>query len=288
MPAGRFIRALVHYYRVELHNFNPNSIMQAVVFVMVCEGYLEIPPHWYLLLHLVKAEMTSRNEGGEKRPLREDGCTLQLRQSRSHSYIQSIMPSSNRGWQNRWFYLRNDGGLLSEYTGKMVHECPTKWGWGAPAGEQKRLDVLLAGLEKLCHADVTAATVAVTFHKRSLLPLAQRVVPMWEMTRDTPWVGTWMLEVPVSVTEINTRVSRTISSDLKNYRVVPMRPDRDYISLVRHHLRLRFCLITMFFARVLIAICLQGMGVVRYALHPVPEDGEIRAQNRTRNEEQHR
>jgi hypothetical protein len=165
MQAGRFIRALVHYYGVELHNFNSNSIMQAVVFVMVCKGYLEIPPHWYLLLHLLKAEMTSRNEGGEKRPLREDGCMLQLRQSHSHSYIRSIMPSSNRGWQNGWFYLQNDGGLLPEYTGKMVHECPTKWGWGAPAREQKRLDVLLAGLEKLCHADVTAATVAVTFHK---------------------------------------------------------------------------------------------------------------------------
>jgi hypothetical protein len=27
MPAGRFIRALAHYYGVELHNFNPNSTM---------------------------------------------------------------------------------------------------------------------------------------------------------------------------------------------------------------------------------------------------------------------
>jgi len=46
--ACQFKRALVHYYDVELHNFNPNSIMQAVVFAMVCEGYLGIPSHWYL------------------------------------------------------------------------------------------------------------------------------------------------------------------------------------------------------------------------------------------------
>ena len=64
------------------------------------------------------------------------------------------------------------------------------------------------------------ATVAVAFHKRSLLPLAQRVVPMWEMTSDTTWVGTRMLEAPVSATEINTRVSRMISLELKNYGVV--------------------------------------------------------------------
>jgi hypothetical protein len=148
--------------------------------------------------------MSSRHEGGEKRPLRVGGCTLQLRQSRSHAYIRSVMSSSNQGWQNGWFYLRNDGGLLPEYTWKMVLECPTKWGWGAPAGEQKRLDNLLAGLEKLRHAGVTAATVAVAFHKRSLLPLAQRVVPMWEMTSDTTWVGTRMLEALVSTMEINT------------------------------------------------------------------------------------
>ena len=136
------------------------------------------------------------------------------------------MPSSNQGWQNGWFYLHNDSRLLSEYTRKMVLECTVKRGWGAPAGEQKRLDVLLAGLEKLRHAEVTAATLAVAFHKWSLLPLLLQAVPMWEMTRDTPWVGTRMLEAPVSAMEINTHISRTISSDLRNYQVVPMRPDR--------------------------------------------------------------
>ena len=123
----------------------------------------------------------------------------------------------------------------------MAVECPMKWGWGARADEQKRLDILLVSLEKLRHAGVTAATVAVAFHKRSLLPLAQRMVFMWEMTRETPWVGTRMLEALVFVMEISTRISRTISSDLTDSRVAPMRPDRGYISLVRCRLYLRSC-----------------------------------------------
>jgi len=61
-----------------------------------------------------------------------------------------------------------------------VLECSAKWGWGAPAAEQKRLDPLLEALAKLRHEGVTAATVVVAFHKRSLLPLAQRVLPMSE------------------------------------------------------------------------------------------------------------
>ena len=47
-PTGRLIRAIIHYYGVELHNLNSNSIMQATIFATVCEGFLGIPPHWFL------------------------------------------------------------------------------------------------------------------------------------------------------------------------------------------------------------------------------------------------
>jgi len=45
VPADWFMQALPHYYSVELHNFNPNSIAQAAIFVAICEGYLGIAPH---------------------------------------------------------------------------------------------------------------------------------------------------------------------------------------------------------------------------------------------------
>ena len=40
VPVGRLMRALCEYYGLELHNFGPNSISQAVVFVAVCRGIL--------------------------------------------------------------------------------------------------------------------------------------------------------------------------------------------------------------------------------------------------------
>ena len=52
VPAGKFIRALCHHYGEELHNFAPNAISQAAVFVVVCEGYLGMPVHWDLWRHL--------------------------------------------------------------------------------------------------------------------------------------------------------------------------------------------------------------------------------------------
>ena len=82
LPADRFMRALLHYYGVELHNFNPNSIAQAAIFVAICEGYLGIAPHWELWLHLFRAGHTTKPAGmtGTRKAMRASGCTLQVRQ----------------------------------------------------------------------------------------------------------------------------------------------------------------------------------------------------------------
>jgi hypothetical protein len=44
VPASHFMRALLHYYKVELHHLAPNSISQAAIFAAVYEGYLGMEP----------------------------------------------------------------------------------------------------------------------------------------------------------------------------------------------------------------------------------------------------
>jgi hypothetical protein len=85
VPASRFMRALLHYYRVELHNLNPNSIAQTVIFAAVCEGFLGIDPHWDLWTHLFSAELfaLTTREKRVRMAVRAGGCTLQLRQARA-------------------------------------------------------------------------------------------------------------------------------------------------------------------------------------------------------------
>jgi hypothetical protein len=122
VPASHFMWALLHYYGVELHNFNPNSIAQAAIFVAVCEGFLGIDPHWDLWTHLFSMELFALTMG-EKRvcmAVRAGGCTLQLRQAREQQYIPAILVSSNKGWQRRWFYLRNDDGRLQSFSQRVV------------------------------------------------------------------------------------------------------------------------------------------------------------------------
>jgi hypothetical protein len=106
VPASRFMRALLHY-GVELHNFNPNSIAQAAIFAAVCEGFLGIDPHWDLWTHLFSAEFFAASTDAKKvrMAVRAGGCTLQLRSGHAQQYIPASLVSSNKGWQNRWFYL---------------------------------------------------------------------------------------------------------------------------------------------------------------------------------------
>jgi hypothetical protein len=66
--AGRFMRAILYHYGVELHNLTPNFISQAAIFVAVCEGYLGIAPHWDFWTHLFFAELFCLADGGEESP----------------------------------------------------------------------------------------------------------------------------------------------------------------------------------------------------------------------------
>jgi hypothetical protein len=56
VPPSHFMRAILHYYKVELHHLAPNSISQAAIFAAVYEGYLGMEPHWNLWLHLFRAD----------------------------------------------------------------------------------------------------------------------------------------------------------------------------------------------------------------------------------------
>jgi hypothetical protein len=133
--AGKpFMRAILHVYGVKLHNLSPNSISQAAIFAVVCEGYLGIDPHWDLWTHFFSAELFA-SPTGERRvraAVRAGGCILQLRQARAPQYIPAILASSNKGWQRRWFYLRNDDGRLPSFSQRVVTVAADAWRYGTP------------------------------------------------------------------------------------------------------------------------------------------------------------
>jgi hypothetical protein len=45
---GAFFRGLLNYYGLEAIHLKPNSIMQIMIFIHLCEGFFGIPPHFNL------------------------------------------------------------------------------------------------------------------------------------------------------------------------------------------------------------------------------------------------
>src|SRR6185437_3601291 len=103
VPVCRFMRALCDYYGAEMHNFSPNSISQAAVFVAICEGYLGIEANWDLWIHLFRGELFIENVRGQPKGFaRAGGLMLHLRPSRKNLYIPNKMTTNNAGWTRGW------------------------------------------------------------------------------------------------------------------------------------------------------------------------------------------
>jgi hypothetical protein len=132
VAASPFMRALLHYYKVELHHLAPNSISQDVIFAAVCEGYLGIEPQWNLWLHLFKAEHFAKKAGerGVRRAVHVGSYTLQVRSGRGDQYIPTQLISLNSGWHDDWFYLHNDGDQLPRYSGRVLMAREENWTYG--------------------------------------------------------------------------------------------------------------------------------------------------------------
>jgi hypothetical protein len=145
VPASRFMRGLLYHYEIELHHLPPNSVSQAAIFATLCEGFMGVEPHWDLWLWFFKAELNTVVSGGKGSPrkaVRVGSCIPQLRgpaekggRSRADEYIVSKLTASNKGWQEGWFYLRNDGGGLPPYTGRVIKNRPDRWFYG-PSGHR--------------------------------------------------------------------------------------------------------------------------------------------------------
>jgi hypothetical protein len=283
VPASRFMRAILHVYGVELHNLSPNSISQAAIFATVCEGYLGIAPHWYLWTHLFFAELFA-SPTGERRvhmAVRAGGCILQLRQARALQYIPAILTSSNKGWQRRWFYLRNDDGRLPSFSQRVVTAAADNWRYGTPRERQKNLQPLLRALEELREGGLTAAGVVAAIHRRRVLPLTERRLPLWEMTPGVDLEGLQMSSDPLPTDDIHRRVADTVGKlEAGAFSQPSMRPNRGCVSLVS--VRSYFLLVSdcPWFSQSRLFVHLQEVGSHKPSLPPVPEDAVDRAARR--------
>jgi hypothetical protein len=213
VPTGRFIRALCFHYGVELHNFSPNAISQAAVFVAICEGYLGVEAHWDLWKHLFRGELYTKHvQQGPRRPIRAGGFTLHMQENRRDLYIPSTMTTNNHDWDRVWFYLRNDDGRLPAYTSSILMDKPDSWAYGvSPPERQAKLTVFTKALQRLADKWLTAAAIAANFHRQRVLPLMERRLPIYRLMPEASSEGSRMVAELLTHNVAAQRAKRTVS-----------------------------------------------------------------------------
>jgi hypothetical protein len=115
----------------------------------------------------------------------------------------------------------------------VVTAAADAWRYGTPHDRQKNLEPLLKALEVLRKGGLTAAGVIAAIHRRRVLPLAERRLPLWEMTPEADLEGSRMSSDPLPIDVLHGRVPVALGKpDASAFSQPLMRPDHGCVTLL--------------------------------------------------------
>jgi hypothetical protein len=123
--------------------------------------------------------------------------------------------------------------MLPLFSQRVVTATADTWRYGTPHDRQKNLEPLLKALEVLRIGGLTTAGVIVAIHRRRVLPLAERRLPLWEMTPEADLEGSRMSSDPLPIDVLHGRVVVVLGKpDASAFSQPLMRPDHGCVTLV--------------------------------------------------------
>jgi hypothetical protein len=168
----------------------------------------------------------------------------------------------------------------------VVTVAADAWRHGTPRDRQKNLEPLLKALGELRERGLTAAGVIATIHRRRVLPLAERRLPLWKMTLEADLEGSRMSSDPLPFDVLHGRVAVALGKpDAGAFSQPLMRPDPGCVTLVSVRSFFLFALDCPWPLRSRLFVRLQEVGWHKPSWPRVPEDAVDRAARRVAAEE---
>jgi hypothetical protein len=99
-------------------------------------------------------------------------------------YLELSLPSSEKGWHRKWFYLYDPTRSLPAYLAYRLGAVALPSWKGSPMDERLKLvERLLERITFVKNAGLMGQTVVRTSLLRHVLPLKVRAFPMWDYIR---------------------------------------------------------------------------------------------------------
>ena len=133
-PIHPFIHGLMFYYGLDFHDLAPNFILNISSFIVVCEAFLRIRPHFGLWLKTfnVKPKVVVGQQA-------ECGGAMVGRMP-NVTWLDSSFVETVKGWQSGWFYItepRDTNWVVALKFRSGIPMRLTSWkekglSWGSP------------------------------------------------------------------------------------------------------------------------------------------------------------
>jgi hypothetical protein len=125
-PSHRFLRSMLRYCSLELHNLTPSGVLHIAAFVILCEAFLEVDLEFNLWNYCFPVRHPQDLDIGLTI---SKGTIIQVKFGHGvDPYFNIPVPKSMTGWQKKWFYLRNDASApLPAFTSSHPVPLPS-WG----------------------------------------------------------------------------------------------------------------------------------------------------------------
>ena len=179
-PIHPFLRGLLEFYGLQLHNLTPASVLHIAGFVALCELFLGVEAHfalWKRLFCLVpRSQEGSIYQVGGAEVWRIAGT----------GYLSGTPKKASEDWPSEWFYI-DDVPLpdpirvgLPEFNSAPLKK---RLSW-RPRSSQRESDrdvlYLMGRIRLLAHSGLTMIGVMAACIMRGVQPLQYRGHPMWD------------------------------------------------------------------------------------------------------------
>jgi hypothetical protein len=101
-PTSEFFRRLLTFYRIQIHDLSPNSILQISCFIMLYECYLGCPPFFHLWLSIFHGKLQTETAKGPMQVT--GGITFQV--CGGSEYLDLGFHKKVNNWKNQYFYMK--------------------------------------------------------------------------------------------------------------------------------------------------------------------------------------
>ena len=213
-PLHPFVRGLMFYYGLDFHDLAPNFILNISAFIVVCEAFLCIQPHFGLWLKTFNVK--PKVVGGRQAECRG----AMVGRMANVLWLEGSFVETIKGWQSGWFYITEPRdpkwAAVPEFRSGFPRRLTSWKETGLTWGVSEELTGLQTCVQKLVNKNLKLVNIVQVMLIRRILPCQQRAFKLWEFDPaqhqtlsklfDTSYEDAWKVlfkgaEAPATATE---------------------------------------------------------------------------------------